>query len=241
MLSQIKISKIKKNLKFLFIFFLFSFIFMFLGELVGLINALFQSFTQSIYALIWSLIPLTIILFKLKSFIAEINWNFVVIIILGLLLNLVSIFLNASLGAGNILEKNYVATYGISDKYDSRNEDLVTFQNNTFVFKKDDLEIEQELVRLEELNGESNYKEFIFWQTAYSLGYKPKNIWEYSSSSSISKKLSLFLTVGPIFLIESLINAIFGALNFFILPIIGLIFKKRIFEKQLRPLHDMIF
>ncbi|OUS12884.1 hypothetical protein A9Q93_09790 [Nonlabens dokdonensis] len=208
----------------------------FLIEVVFYVNTALNDFVRFLFVLPWILI----IGFFVYRFINKIDDITIgtfagASVLIGLLLSIVTLILNLSLGLDKIIEKNYVAVYGITTGFDSRSDSEQDIKHKTNVYKINDSRAKREINKMEYVYEDASTKEFLFWQTAFASGFEPINISEYNGSNSFGKIITLFFTVGPIFILELFINAIMSSWILFIIPIIGLFFKRMLFEKELKP------
>lgn len=146
--------------------------------------------------------------------------------------------LSVGLHKTNIIDRNYVGTSGMKEEDNENDNGTDTYYYNTFVFHKNDKSLTYEIIKLDEEYSEGSSKEeFIFWQTALAKGFEPKNIPGYNCCGNFSQKKELYLTVGPLTILECLIKAITPAFLLLIIPLIGFIFKKRLFFDDMESLR----
>lgn len=117
-----------------------------------------------------------------------------------------------------IIDSNYIGLDGLDEIEYEDNQGIEYSETNkskSFVYPLKDSEIEMELNKLieEHVDGASKEK-FIFWQTALAAGYNPINIPEYNSYDLTLErdKLKLYFSVGPLTILECLIESIKNAL-----------------------------
>jgi hypothetical protein len=212
----------------------------FLKEMVFLIKDSLSFFGHAIYGICWVLIILLIAYKYLKKVNGISPWSsFAIAAVFGLILSLLSYIINGILGTDKLIEKNYVAIYGQTEEYDSSSDSEFIVDHKTFVFRKDNMNAKRELRNLENKYGESTSDDYVFWQTAFVEGFEPKYISDYNGTKLFSKKLTLFFTVGPLFILESLINSIMSSWILMIIPIVAMLFKIKLFEKDLKPYLDL--
>lgn len=139
-----------------------------------------------------------------------------------------------------IIKSNFIGVSGLDeveheDSYG--NETSSTEASKSYVYIENDSRIEREVSKLEnEHSVGTSLKKFIFWQTALASGYNPKYIPNYNSCNLSSDKLELYFTVGPLVIIESLIEAIKDALLILIVFVIFRILKKPLFFENFEAL-----
>lgn len=226
----------KNKLIYLTIFFVILIFINFLKEVVFYVNESLSHFISSLYVLPWIALVILIIFYFVKKIEGIKPWEFLGYSVLsGMLLSILGIIINMTLGLNNSLEKNYVGIYGVTTGFNTNTESETYINHKTNVYRIADKTSKSELKRLENKYEESYQEEFIFWQTAFASGFEPKYISEFKGTDSFSKVLTLFFTVGPIFLLETFINTIMNFWILFLFPIIGLLFKKKIFGEILNP------
>ena len=208
----------------------------FLIEVVFYVNSALNDFVRFLFVLPWILI-VAFFVYRLINKIDNITIGTFAgaSVLVGLLLSIVTLILNLSFGLDKVIEKNYLGVYGISTGFDSSSDSERDIKHKTNVYRIEDSNANREINKMEYIYGNASTKEFMFWQTAFANGFEPTNISEYKGSNSFGKVITLFFTVGPIFILELFVNAIMSSWILFIIPIIGLFFKKMLFEKELRP------
>lgn len=234
----------KKNGIYLVLYFGLALLVCFLVELFHFEwNAIFNyKSNQFIFASLWILTVLIIIGFLLKRVGINPEAFGAYCFIFGPFAFGFGLIFSFILGSHKVsfLERNYIATAGTTEEVNSNEDGTNTYYANTFVFNKSDNAAEIEIERLDKEYSEgSSTKEFIFWQTALASGYEPKNINSYNCCGSSSQKLELYLTVGPLTLVECLINAAPPAFFLLIIPLLGLLFKKRLFFSDMNDLRKI--
>lgn len=233
---------IKKTTIYILVFFVLLVFASFLKEVAFYIKDAFDNFLRTLFVLPW----IALLIYFTHRFVSRFQgikpWEFIgLAAFLGAFISILGLLVNFSLGTDDIIEKNYIGVYGVTYGYDSNTESEVQFEHKTNVYSILDKSRERELNNLESEFGESSYDEFIFWQTAYAYGFEPKYISEYKGAKSFGRILTLFFTVGPIFLLESFIVAIMNCWLLMIIPIVGLFFKKRMLVDQLKPFIDFFY
>ncbi|MBI3719081.1 MAG: hypothetical protein HY252_10870 [Sphingobacteriales bacterium] len=139
-----------------------------------------------------------------------------------------------------IIKSNFIGVAGLDeveheDYYG--NETSSTEHSKSYVYVENDSRIERELSKLEEEHSEgTSVDKFIFWQTALAAGYNPKYIPNYNCCNLSSDKLELYFTVGPLVMIEALIEAIKDALLVLVVLIIYRIRNKPMFFENFAAL-----
>lgn len=232
----------KQDLQYLIVTFGLLVMIMFIREIIPFINTSISNFRHSIFALVWTVIVILLLLTALKK-IENINlWQFLAGSLgVGIASSILAVLLHGGFGTNNLIEKNYVGIYGITYAFDSQTELEKSIEHKTNVFKIGDNRAGKEYDKMIERYGEASEEMFLFWQTAFAYGYVPQDIFEYSGDSSISQKVTLFFTIGPLFLLECFIRALMNSWVLMIIPIIGLMFNKRIFHKEILPFQKIIF
>lgn len=231
----------KKNGIYLGLYFSLALLVCFLVELFHFEwNAIFNyKSNQFIFASLWILTVIIAIAFILKK--VGINYETfgAYCFIFGPFAFSFGLIFSLLVGSHKVsfLERNYIATAGTTEELNSNEDGTNTYYTNTFVFNKNDNAAKTEIEKLDEEYSEgSSTTEFIFWQTALANGYEPKNINSYNCCENSSQKLELYLTVGPLTLVECLINAAPPAFFLLVIPLLGLLFKKRLFFNDI---HDL--
>lgn len=90
-----------------------------------------------------------------------------------------------------------------------------------FLYKADDPELLQEFVEKSNYNEYVATKGFLFWQTGLAYGFVPYRINEFNGGHTFLDHIELFFTVGPMVLVECLINSLYQ--YFFILLLIQVV------------------
>jgi|GEM_PF-5755065 hypothetical protein len=228
--------KLKANGVYLLTFFILLISSSFIRGLGGFLISNFPFSGSAVYATIWIALAVFII-YKILERVRGIEpMKFLASYvfyssIIGFIILLPGMLISGALGMDDLIDKKYVGAYGVTEEFTG--EDVISTEYKTYVFSKNDNIAKSEYQKLENEYGESYGEEFIFWQTAFSSGYTPKNISDFTGTSSGSEKLTLFLTVGPIFILETFINSFINCFIFMLIPIISLIFKVKIWEKEM--------
>ena len=228
--------KLKGNGIYLVTFFGLLISISFIKELVFFLKDCLSFFGNAVYGITWiALIVFTI--YKLLERIKEIKpWHFLLFsAFFGLFISSIGMIINSTIGTDELIEKKYVGVYGVTEEYDTRNDTEVYVDHKTFVFKENDKRIKRELRKLENEYGESYSVDFLFWQTAFVNGFTPKYISDFTGTNTFSNKLTLFFTVGPIFILEAFINSVLNCWILMLIPIIALFFKVKILDKLIKP------
>lgn len=112
-------------------------------------------------------------------------------------------------------------------------EDYANTEDPHTVFKKKDKKISK-LVEFiwEEGEWDPYEKKFIFWQTAFFTNYTPHDIPYYQGAQSSREKLTLFFTVGPLFVLEVLIRGFLNIWFLMAIPVIALFFNYKIINQN---------
>mgnify|MGYP000093885437 CR=1 FL=1 len=208
-------------------------------ELVFYLKDSFSDFGNAAYAIFWMALLAFLIYYYLKKIKGVDPWKFLFLsVLVGFLVSLIGLIINRNLGTDELLEKIYIGVYGASEEFDTQNETEVYIDHKTYVFKNSDRIAKRELRNLENEYGESYHEEFVFWQTAFVNGFQPKNIPDFTGTDSFSKKLTLFFTLGPVFILETFINSIMSCWILMLIPVIALLFKAKLLEKALKPFLD---
>jgi hypothetical protein len=234
----------KKNLTYLFLYFTLTLLICFTVQIFCFESGALQNYKsdQMIFGTIWILIIFTIIFFILKKAGIDPKIFFVHCIIFGPFIFLGGVIFSVFIGPNNIniINQNYVGTSGVTESENANGDGINTHYHNTYVFHKKNKSLSKELDKLEEEFSEGSSKdEFIFWQTALAQGFEPKYIREYNCCEDFSQRLELYLTVGPLTIVECLIKATTQAFSLLILPLIGLLFKKRLFFDDIEGLRKI--
>jgi len=211
----------------------------FIQELVFFLKDCFSFFGNAVYGIIWIALVVFAI-YKLLERIEEIEpWQFLLFsAFVGLFISLIGMIINGTIGTDELIEKKYVGVYGTTEEYDTQNDTEIYVDHKTFVFKENDKRAKRELRKLENEYGESYSDDFLFWQTAFVNGFTPKYISDFTGTNTFSKKLTLFFTVGPIFILETFINSVMNCWILMLIPIIALFFKVKILEEQIKPFSE---
>lgn len=239
---------LKNNVIYLILYFSLTLLICFLVEILLFEWGAIQNYKskQMIFATVWILVLFVILYFVIKKtgIVPTIFFSFS--LVYGTIFYLIGLLLAILFGSYNtiIIDRSYVGTSGTTEIINTDRDGTNTHYLNTFVFKKNDKLLNQELNKLdEEFSEGSTEEEFIFWQTALAKGFEPKNISEYDCCSGFKQKMYLYLTVGPITILESLIKATTPALFLLIIPLIGFLFNKRLFfddTEGLRKIFKML-
>lgn len=195
---------------------------------------------QIIIATIWILITFITIYLLLKKIGISPKSFFAHCVIFGSFIFTVGLILSFIIGSNRsyIIETKYIGTSGVivEENYDGDGAD--TRYENTYVFHKKDKALEREVAKLDEKYSDgSSTENFIFWQTALAKGFEPKNIRDYICCDDFSKKLELYLTVGPLTILECIIKAMYTAFLLLMFPLTGLLFKKHLFFSDMNGLR----
>lgn len=140
-----------------------------------------------------------------------------------------------------IVKNNFVGIGGVTDESgtdDDGNETMATNLNRSFVYSIGDERLNDEIKQLDKTYdlGASQQK-FIFWQSALANGYNPQNISEYKCCNA-SERMFLYLTVGPLLILEFLIEATKDSLLILILFVGFRVRKKSLFPKDINALTN---
>lgn len=232
--------KLKVNGIYLTTFFCLLISISFIKEMFFFLYDCLSIFGNAVYGIVWVAL-IVFAIYKLLERVEGIEpWEFLLFsAFVGLLLSLMGLIINGTLGTDKLIEKKYVGIYGTTEEYDSRNDTEIYVEHKTFVFKENDRRAKKRITKNRKKYGESYEHEFIFWQTAFVNGFTPKYISDFTGTNSFSKKLTLFFTVGPIFILETLINSIMDYWILMLIPIIALFLKVKMFEKQIKPFTDV--
>jgi len=198
--------------------------------------------TQMIFVTAWILIVVIDLYFILKKAGIDPKSFGVHCILFGPFIFIGGLMFSLAVGSykSNIIGRNYIGTSGTSEEENLNGDGTNTYYHNTYVFHKKDKSLNHEIDKLdEEFSDGSSTEEFIFWQTALAKGFEPKNIRGYNCCEGFSQKLELYLTVGPLTIVECLIKATTPAFLLLIIPLIGLLFKKRLFFDDIEGLRKI--
>jgi len=125
----------------------------------------------------------------------------------------------------NLLERHYV---GVNSRLNEDTHTTGRFDENTaydhpikkgFLYAIADPRVKADLVQRHTDNKYVGKQKFIFLQTGIAMGYDPDLLQEYTPAYGFWGRIGLFVTVGPVFLIESTINAFFT--HFFLFFMLG--------------------
>ncbi len=132
------------------------------------------------------------------------------------------------------IEGNY---YGIQSRYnldmheEGYYDEIASYDNPIevgYLYKKDDPELLKEYGSKTELNESVSFRGFIFWQSGMANGFDPIFIKEYNVGNTLLDKIELYFTIGPISLLECILQ---GSMNyfpfFFAVTVIWYLFTKR--------------
>lgn len=229
----------KSKLIYLAVIFVFIIFANFLGEVALSVNESLSHFVRSLYVLPWVALVILIVFYFVKRIDGIKPWEFIGYSVLyGMLFYIIGLTIIVTLGLDNSLEKNYVGVYGTTTGFNTNTDSEVDIDHKTNVYKITDNRAKRELNRLQNIYEDSYEDEFMFWQTAFATGFEPKYISEFKGNDSFGKVLTLFFTVGPTFLLEKFIETIMYSWILFLIPIVGLFFKKKIFEEPLKPIIE---
>ena len=229
----------KNKLTYLSVFFVIIIFASFLKEVAFYINESLSHFLRSLYVLPWLALVILVVFYFVNKIDGVKPWEFLGFsVFAGFLFSIVGLIINLTIGLNDSLEKNYVGVYGVTTAFNTNTDSEVQIDYKTNVYKITDNKGKNELKRLENEYEDSYQDEFIFWQTAFAKGFEPKYIDEFKGTDSFSRVITLFFTVGPIFLLETFISTIMNSWILFLIPIIGLFFKKKIFEELLKPIIE---
>lgn len=230
----------KENGLYILTFFSILILISFINELIFFVDKCFSNFSHAIYGLFWIFLVLYLMYKKLKKIDGiDPGQFFILSIFAGLFISILNMLVAEKLGVDKLIEKKYVGVYGQTIEYDSLNEKEIFIDHKTFVFYENDSRARRELKKLENEYEESYQDDFIFWQTAFVKGFTPKYITDFAGINSFSKKLTLFFTVGPVFILETFINSIMNSWLLVLLPVISLLFKVKILEKEIEPFYNI--
>jgi len=232
---------LKINIKYLGLIFSVIMLFSLVEELTIFLLKSIVTIKHSIYAFFWVIIVISLIVYligKLDGIEHKYYAFFFLSIILGSIFSLIGYIVNHNLGTENLIKKRYSGVYGVSYGYNIQSDSDEVIEHKTYVFKNTDIRLlNREINVLENKYGESYKRKFYFWQTAFAEGFEPQNISEYTGKNTTSKKITLFFSVGIFFILESLLKALMNSWVIMIIPIIGLLLKKRLFHKELSKLY----
>lgn len=234
----------KKNIVYLLLYFGLTLIICFLVEVFYFEWGAIQNYksNQMIFTTVWILIVFTVLYFILKKAGIDPKAFGVHCILFGSFIFVGGLMFSLAVGSHktNIIDRNYVGTSGTTEEENANGDGTDTYYHNTYVFHKKDKSLTHEINKLdEEFSEGSSKEEFIFWQTALAKGFEPKNIRGYNCCEDFSQKLELYLTVGPLTIVECLIKATTPAFLLLIIPLIGFLFKKRLFFDDMEGLRKI--
>ncbi len=236
--------KIKTNFTYLFLFFFLSYLTFFCIKILTFLWDSIGSAKQSQIYLdsVWFLgvICIVVVFIKRKGINPIVFLTYLVAF--GLIAYFITVILSfiTRFDKLEIITRNYIGTYGVSEESSSSGEGTITAHKKTFVFNITDDRYKKEILELSEnFNEGADSKKFIFWQTALANGFTPKYIKRYECCGNFSNHLELYLTVGPLAIIECLINSLTSAFLLLFLPLIGLLFNKKLFFSDYQSLLDI--
>ncbi|HOY13667.1 MAG TPA: hypothetical protein PLY70_11025, partial [Saprospiraceae bacterium] len=96
-------------------------------------------------------------------------------------------------------------------------------------WERNNSQIENEWERNSYAHQYTSSRHFIFWQTALADGFNPKYVSSYNCCNSLFDRIVLYCTVGPLRILEALIEAFEITLRFLIIPFIMRLFGKPLF------------
>ncbi len=231
-------TKAKTNIKYLGLVFSIVLLINFVKELAYFTLHSLDNFSHSIYALFWILVVLVlIVIFINKIEGIKISEFLFYSILLGFVFSIFSLIINHTLGTDKIIHKKYSGVYSSVEGHDNQTETNEDINIKTYVINNRNKSLlHRELRKLKTKYGEAFEDKFYFWQTAFAYGFQPKYISGYSGKNTFSKKTTLFFSVGIFFIIEAFINALFSTITIMIIPLVGLLFKERLFNEKLSKL-----
>lgn len=131
------------------------------------------------------------------------------------------------------VEPNY---YGVESRlnYDTHEEGRYDEQtvydhklSSGFLYKSNDPEIMSELNEEARNNEYAGTRGFMFWQTGLAYSFNPIRLKEYNGGKTFLNHLELYLTVGPIVLLECFLTGLYtNFISLIILQLIWLVWKK---------------
>lgn len=136
-----------------------------------------------------------------------------------------------------LIDGTYIGIAG-TDEVEGDDGAYDTHNSPTFVFKKGDAKIKEQIEVVNEDHDEAFEEKFIFWQTAFAAGYDPKYIHQYSNDDS--QKIELLITTGILVLFECFVNSLPFAICFMIIPFILFLFKRPFLFKNYSNLKEVI-
>jgi len=137
----------------------------------------------------------------------------------------------------NLIEGSYIGIAG-SDDIEGDDGEYEIHTSPTFVFKKGDAMIKQQMAVVDEEHDESFEEKFIFWQTAFAAGYDPNYIKQYSNDGS--HKIELLITTGILVLFECFVTSLPFAICYMVIPLILFLFKRPFLFKNYSNLKEVI-
>ena len=229
---------IKTNMIYLFLYFTITLLSCFVCEVFFFEWNALQNYksNQSIFVMGWLLLFFMVLGFFLNKLKISPTFFFSACVIWGPIMYflgiIISMFLN--IDKTKIINHNYIGTYVQTEKINSNQDGTNTENHNSYVFNKNDKSLTKEINRLdEEFEVGVSKDKFIFWQTAMAKGFEPKNIKGYQGRNDFSYNQVLYTTAGPLTILELLITASQYAISLLIFPLIGFLFRKRLFFDNL--------
>jgi len=148
-----------------------------------------------------------------------------------------------SSSAGKFVERPYIGVVGLdySLDADSNGDEYVkTDVDLGYVFSKDDPNLEDEIEQIQEYHEDISFRDYIFWQSALADGFNPISINYYKGIRNLANRLEIYLTTGPLRILEALINAIEKAILFLVFPIITRLMRKHMFFSNWKAFQNYI-
>lgn len=107
-----------------------------------------------------------------------------------------------------LIEANYYAVSTAS--VNQVNEITFSSSHSGKLYYKNDQAIKDEITKLKGKSNETafNIDSFLFWQSGLLFGHSPLKIDQYDGFTGFANKAKLFLTVGPLSLLESFLRAL---------------------------------
>ena len=228
--------KIKLNVIYLGFLFLLLILMHFMDESYSFFKGFFKYPDNAIYGCLWiALVDFLIYFFVKKVGVKKPLISLFGLSLFGLIISLFFVVLNKFIPTDKLIQKNYIGIGGLTTDYDKQTDTEYFVEKNIFVFNKKDPQIKKEVFKLKNEYGKTFEYEFVYWQSAFLKGFKPRNISEFTGTNSRNKKLKLFFSSGPIFILEIFIYAINNSIILMFIAIICLSFNIKFIEDYDNP------
>ncbi len=177
------------------------------------------------YSLFWVLLVFFLLIFILKKFnVKPMNFftSLIVSFFVYLVISLISVFIFKKDYVLNFIKKDYSGYYIRHYELDRDGDESPSTKDKKYLLSN---------VKKNESNFDyQDYSKetFLFWQTGVAARYSPKFL-ELDNNLK-DNRVRVFLTIGPIMILESIINLLEPILLIMIVLIVGLFFRTHLFE-----------